>query len=270
MPKKIEEKIVEEKAEEIEEVAEPYESADIDEEVPKIKIENPTGWRPKTSLGKQVIEGKITSIDEVFEKGLKITEANIVDILIPNLMNEIVLIGGSSGKGGGKKRTTSRRTTRMHKSGRRFRASAMVIVGNGNGYVGVGMAAGPASKTREVISKATNQAKLNLMPVRRGCGSWECNCASHHSIPFKITGRCGSVYIDLLPAPKGIGLCVNDDSKKYMKLAGIKDIWCKSRGQTSTRYNTIKALVNAFTKLNKFRVREDYENATGLKVGKVD
>lgn len=236
----------------------------------EVKIAMQGGWVPKTALGKKVVEGKITSIDEIFEKGLKIGESQIVDILLPNLQNEIILVGGTTGKGGGIKRTATRRTTRMHKSGRRFTASALVVVGNGNGYVGAGMAAGPAGKQREAINKALNQAKLNLIPVRRGCGSWECNCSAHHSIPVKTIGRCGSVHIELIPAPKGIGLCVNDESKKIMKLAGIKDIWCKSRGQTATRYNTIKAIIDAFTKLNRFRIREDYEKATGCKMGRVE
>lgn len=239
------------------------------EELATLKGRVPEGWSPKTSLGKKVLEGKITSLDEIFEKGLKITEPYIIDMLVPNLENDIVLIGGSGGKGGGAKRILSRRTTRMHKSGRRFRTSAMIIVGNGNGYVGVGMASGPTGKHREVITKATNTAKMNLTPIRRGCGSWECNCGGSHSIPFGVTGKCGSVHVTLLPAPKGIGLAVTDEVKKLMKLAGIKDVWCKSRGQTSTRYNTIGAFVDALSKLNQFKTREEYEKITGMKTGSV-
>ncbi len=263
--KKAAEEMEEEKAEEeLKEITE----KEIKAEEPAISI--PEGWIPRTTLGQAVAKGKITDIDDIFEKGRKITESQIVDVLIPNLQNEIVMIGGTGGKGGGARRIVSRRTTRMHKSGRRFRTSAMMIVGNNNGYVGVGMGSGPTGKHREIIEKATNKAKLNLIPIRRGCGSWECKCGGSHSIPFTVKGKCGSVHVELYPAPKGIGLCVSDEVKKVMKLAGVKDIWCKSRGQTTTRYNTIRAVMDALSKLNRFRTREDYEKTTGMKTGRVD
>jgi len=226
-------------------------------------------WTPRTSLGRKVLSGEITSIEKLFESGVKITEPEVVDVLVPDLRNDIVLIGGSSGKGGGKRRTPSKRTTRMHKSGRRYRLSAMAIVGNGNGYVGVGKAHGPPGQHREVVEKALTKAKLSLIPIRRGCGSWECACGTPHSIPFQITGKCGSVKVTLKPAPKGIGLVVMDEMKKVMRLAGIKDVWCKSMGQTSTRHNTVEAVFDAFSRTNKFRTRPDYEKAVGMREGKV-
>jgi len=226
-------------------------------------------WTPHTNLGRKVLSGEITNIDTLFENGIKITEPEIVDILVPDLMNEIILIGGSSGKGGGKRKTPSKRTTRMHKSGRRYRLSAMVVVGNGNGYVGAGKAHGPPGQHRDVVNKALVKAKLNLIPIRRGCGSWECACGTAHSLPFQVTGKCGSVKITLKPAPKGVGLVVMDEIKKIMRLAGIKDAWCKSRGQTSSRQNTVEAVFDAFGRTNRFRVRDDYEKAVGMKEGKV-
>lgn len=226
-------------------------------------------WTPRTELGRKVLSGEVTDIDTIFENGTKITEPEIVDVLIPDLKNDIILIGGSGGKGGGKRRTPSKRTTRMHKSGRRFRLSAMAVVGNGNGYVGVGKAHGPPGKHREVVEKALVKAKLGLIPVRRGCGSWECACGTAHSIPFQITGKSGSVKITLKPAPKGVGLVVMDEIKKVMRMAGIKDVWCKSMGQTSTRVNTIEAVFDAFSRSNKFRTRPDYEKAVGMREGRV-
>src|SRR3972149_5157512 len=94
----------------------------------------PEGWKPKTKLGKSVVENKINDISEIFEKGIKITEPEIVDVLLPNLEKEIIFIGGSTGKGGGIRKTPFKRTTRMHKSGRRYRISVMVVVGNRDGY----------------------------------------------------------------------------------------------------------------------------------------
>lgn len=272
-PKK-EEKVEEKSIEEVEIII-PEEIGKIEEEIPiqeapEQKILIAEGWVPRTKLGKDIAEGKITDIDYLFSNGIKITEPGIVDTLVKNLNNEIILIGGSAGKGGGIRRTPSKRTTRMHKSGRRYRISVMVIIGNGNGYVGLGLAKGIVGMHREVLKKSLNRAKLNLIPVMRGCGSWECNCGGNHSIPFNIRGKEGSVKVELISAPKGIGLCVSDEVKKMMRLAGIKDIWCKARGQTRSRINLLKACFNALRKLNTFKVKSEYEKAVGLKIGRVD
>ncbi len=223
------------------------------------KIEIPEGWKPRTRLGKDILENKITDIKEIFEKGIKITEPEIVDVLIPNLEKEIILVGGSTGKGGGIRRTPFKRTTRMHKSGRRYRISVMSVVGNKNGYVGLGFASGPPGKHQDVIQKSVNRAKLNVIPIRRGCGSWECLCGTNHSIPLSVRGNSGSVEVILYPAPKGIGLVVSNEIKKIMKLAGISDIWSKSRGQTATRVNHAFSAFYALRKLNKFKTNDEQE-----------
>ncbi len=236
----------------------------------KAKVVIPEGWKPKTILGKKVLAGEVTNIGEVFAKGIKIAEPPIVDILLPNLEREIILIGGSTGKGGGIRRTPFKRTSRMHKSGRRYSISTMSIVGNKNGYVGMGLASGPPGKHQEVIVKSTNKAKINIIPIKRGCGSWECSCGTNHSIPFTVRGKSGSVIVELLPAPKGIGLCVSDEVKKLMKLAGISDIWCKTRGNTHMRINLIKAVFNALKKLNVYKIKPEFEEKVGMTIGKVE
>ena len=208
-------------------------------------------WIPRTELGKQVAEGKIT-LDEIFALGKKIKEPQIIDRLMPSLQSEIIFIGGSPGKGGGIKRTPTRRTTRMHRSGRRYRISAMVVIGNGNGYFGIGKAV--ASENRVAIEKATINAKLNVMPVKRGCGSWECACGTEHSIPVQIEGKSGSVRVQLIPAPKGVGLCVNKESKKIMRLAGLHDVWSQCFGESKTRNNYALAVVDAFRRMNRMRL----------------
>ncbi len=208
-------------------------------------------WIPRTELGRQVAEGAIT-LDEIFEKGKKIKEAGIVDRLIPGLQSEIIFIGGSPGKGGGIKRTPTRRTVRMHRSGRRYRISAMVVVGNGNGYAGLGKAV--STENRTAIEKATEVAKLNIMPIKRSCGSWECTCGEAHTVPVKVEGKSGSVTIRLMPAPKGIGLCVNNEAKKVMRLAGMKDIWSKRFGESRSRSNYALAIFDAFKKMNRMRL----------------
>jgi len=106
--------------------------------------------------------------------------------------------------------------------------------------------------------------------VRRGCGSWECGCGTAHSIPFTVTGKAGSVRVNLKPAPRGLGLAVSDEVKKMIRLAGITDVWCKSRGQTQSRVNLMKAVFDALYKLDTFRVTEAGEKAVGLKTGRVE
>jgi len=90
---------------------------------------------------------------------------------------------------------------------------------------------------------------MNIIKVWRGCGSWECGCDALHSIPFKTEGKCGSVRVILMPAPKGVGLVADDESKKILRLAGIKDIWVKTFGNTSTHINLITAVYNALKNL---------------------
>jgi small subunit ribosomal protein S5 len=224
-------------------------------------------WVPKTELGRQVLKGEITSIEKIFLEGKKIAEPEIVDMLIPNLKSEVFLIGGSSGKGGGIRRIVARRTTRMHKSGRRYKISMFVAVGNENGYVGLGFASGPMGKQREIMEKAIRKAKLNIIPVTRGCGSWECLCGKPHSIPAIVEGKSGSVRVKLIPAPRGLGLCAHDEIKKLLRLAGIRDIWMKSRGNTGMRINFISAVFNALKKLNKYKFTQEFKQKTGLVIG---
>ncbi|MEM5875095.1 MAG: 30S ribosomal protein S5 [Candidatus Aenigmatarchaeota archaeon] len=204
-------------------------------------------WVPKTSLGRAVLEGKIKSIDEILESGKKILEEEIVDYLLPGLKEELIFIGKRTGKGGGAQRIPIRVTARMKKSGRRFRMSAFVVVGNENGYVGIGK--GVSVDAKKAIEKARKKAKLNIIKVKRGCGSWECGCGTEHSIPYKVEGKCGSVKVILYPAPKGVGLVADDESKKILKLVGIKDVWVKTFGNTSMHINLIGAIYDALKKL---------------------
>lgn len=228
----------------------------LPEEIPQIRMESALDrWQPKTELGKAVFNGVITNIDDVLKSGKKIIEAEIVDKLVPDLKNELVLIGGRTGKGGGIQRIPVRITAAMHKSGRRFNYSSLVVVGNENGIVGIGRAGAP--ETRDAIAKAIRKAKLNIIKVSRGCGSWECGCGTEHSIPFKVTGKSGSVKIELLPAPKGVGLVADDETKKLLRMAGIKDIWVKSYGNTSMRINLITAVFNALKKIYTYQRSEE-------------
>jgi len=211
--------------------------------------ENVAEWIPKTQLGHDVVKGKYKTLENILKKGIVILEPEIVDKLDPEMKSEVIYIGGSPGKGGGIRRTATKRTARMHKSGRRFKLTAMVFVGNENGILGLGKAT--SKEHRIAIEKATLKAKLNIFRIKRGCGSWECGCGGDHSIPFGSKAKCGSVTVELLPAPKGVGIVADNSSKKILKLAGIKDIWVKTYGQTSSRLNLSSAIFEGLRKLNK-------------------
>lgn len=204
-------------------------------------------WKPKTELGKLVASGAITTIDEVLDSGKKIIESEIVDKLVPDMRSELILIGGRRGKGGGKQRIPIKITATMHRSGRRFTTNAFAVVGNENGLIGTGKAS--AKESRSAINKAVSKAKRNITRIKRGCGSWECGCDGNHSIPYRTKGKSGSVRVVLMPAPKGLGLVADDESKKLLKLAGIKDVWMKTYGNTGMRINLINALFDALKKL---------------------
>ena len=210
-----------------------------------------TTWIPKTQLGKDIVSGKYTDIMQVLDSGRLILEPEITDYLVPNLKQEIVYIGGSPGKGGGIKRTATRITARMHKSGRRYNSSSLVVVGNENGVIGIGKAS--SKEHRQAIEKSVAQAKLNIVKVKRGCGSWECFCGTSHSLPFRVSAKYGSVTVTLNPGPKGIGIVASEEARKMLKLAGIKDVWVSSEGQTATRINLAFAIFNALKNLSRVK-----------------
>lgn len=215
--------------------------------IPPVEERKRTSWKAKTALGRQVLEGKITNIDEILSSGKRIIEPEIVDYLVPNMQSELILIGGRPGKGGGIERIPIRITAKMHSSGRRFRTSALFVIGDGNGIIGVGR--GGSVEPRTSMEKSMRKAKLNIIKIKRGCGDWECGCGTDHSIPFKTKGHSGSVKVELMPAPKGVGLVVDKETKKLLKMAGIKDIWIKTFGNTSNRINLISAVFDALKRL---------------------
>jgi len=178
-----------------------------------------------------VYEGQIASIYEIFERGDRIKEVEIVDALVPDLQNEVININ---------------LVQKQTDAGESSRFTALVAVGNGNGLVGVGL--GKAQRVRNAIEKGTRLAKLNLYPIRRGCGSWECDCGEPHTLPFKVTGKAGSVEVTLIPGPQGLGLVAGDTAKYVLRLAGIKDCWSSTKGKTTTTtsfaYATFNALKN--------------------------
>ncbi|MCX6741613.1 MAG: 30S ribosomal protein S5 [Candidatus Pacearchaeota archaeon] len=206
-------------------------------------------WSPRTQLGKQILKNEIKDIDQIFDSNFKILEPEIVDSLLPGLEMELINIGQSKGKFGGGKRRVWRQTQKKTAEGNVPTFACMVIVGDKNGHIGMGY--GRAKETLPAKQKAIRQAKLNLIKIRRGCGSFECTCGEQHSIPFKVEGKVGSVRVLLMPAPRGTGLVADKECQKVLKLAGIKDIYTRSFGQTRTKINMIKAYIEALKKLNE-------------------
>jgi len=188
-------------------------------------------WVPRTRLGKMIQEGKISSIDEVFAEGQKIREPEIVDVLLPDLQEEVININ---------------LVQKQTDAGEKSRFKAIVAVGNRDGYAGLG--SGKAKQVRTAIEKAAMDARLNVVQVRRGCGSWECRCGKPHSLPFQVRGKCGGVEILLVPGPRGLGIVASEEAKVILGLAGVKDVWTRSFGSTRTVPSFAFAVFDALRK----------------------
>jgi small subunit ribosomal protein S5 len=143
---------------------------------------------------------------------------------------------------------------RMTDSGRRVRFNVLCVVGNSDGYVGLAVCKG--KEVSGTIRKAIDKAKLNLIPVMRGNGSWESSEGPGNSVPFKVTGRSGSTRITLMPAPAGKGLVIGDYGRRVLNLAGVTDVWARSAGQTRTTINFARATFNALIELNKTKIND--------------
>ena len=196
-------------------------------------------WNPKTDLGKKVKAGVITNIDDILNHGFKILESEIVDVLLPNLEHTLLSVGQSKGKFGGGKKSIWKQTQKKTNEGNKPKFATLAVVGDKNGHIGIGY--GKAKETVPAREKAVRNAKLNLINIKLGCGSWACNCHDLHSIPFKVYGRCGSVRVYLLPAPKGTRLSAETEVQKLLSMAGIKDVYSQTFGQTRTKINLIYA-----------------------------
>ncbi len=233
------------------------------EEVPELKSE----WKPVTAVGRMVKSGEITDIEEIFNHGLKIKEAEIVNRLLPDLEEDLLLIGQAKGKFGGGQRRIFRQTQKKTNEGNRIQFTTCAVVGNRDGFVGV--AIGKSKETVPARDKAKRNARLNVIKIRRGCGSWESDSMEPNSIPFQITGKCGSVRLTLLPAPRGTGLCVEKECAKILALAGIRDVWSKTEGQTNTKLNLIYALMDALKKLSEQKTHGQDAAKVGLVEGRL-
>jgi len=198
-------------------------------------------WKPSTKLGRLVKNGKVRSFEEIFRFCIPIKEPQIIDHLVKSknheLKEEVMKV---------------KPVQKQTKAGQRTRFKAWVLIGDEKGHIGLGQKA--HKEVQGAIKGATLDAKMNFTPVRKGY--WGNKIGQPHTIPMKLTGRCGSVRCRLVPAPRGTGIVGAPTSKKVLQFAGISDCYTQSRGSTRTKGNFLYALFRAVTKSYTFLTPE--------------
>ncbi|CAK0825364.1 unnamed protein product [Prorocentrum cordatum] len=185
-------------------------------------------WVPCTKLGRLVKEGKITSIEDIYLHSLPIKEYQIIDQFFQpgTLKDEVMKIHP---------------VQKMSSAGQTNRFVCYVLVGDNNGHIGLG------SKCSKEVATAIRggiiAAKLSLIPVRRGY--WGNKIGLPHTVPMKVAGKCGSVRVRLVPAPRGSSVVGSPVMKKMLAFCGIQDCFSCSCGHTRTKGNFIKATFDA-------------------------
>ena len=197
---------------------------------------NDNGWTPRTRLGRMVQEGDVTSMEQALNTGLPLKEPELVDQLLPGLDDEVLDIN---------------MVQRMTDSGRRVKFRCVVAIGNRDGYLGYAEARD--DQVGSAIQKAIDVAKLNIISVDRGSGSWEDSAGGLNSLTRKAEGKAGSVTVEVMPAPQGLGLAAAATVRNILELAGVQDAWTRSNGNTRTTVNLAKATYNALKNASQSR-----------------
>lgn len=198
---------------------------------PRKPMEKP--WEPLTNLGRLVANGYITSLTEIYYHSIPIKESEIVDKLLQlenkTLKEECLKV---------------KSVQKQTKAGQRTRMKCVIVVGDSDGHIGVGSKL--AKEVQLAMKGALIAAKMNLVPVARGY--WGNKIGDPHTIPTKITGKCGSVRLRFIPAPRGTGVVGAPITKRIMALAGVHDVFSQSRGNSDTTENYVRAVYIALYK----------------------
>lgn len=209
----------------------------MSEEFPEVE----KAWVPRTWVGRLVAEGKIKSLEEILRRGIPIQEPEIVDVLVPGLKEEVIEVT---------------RVQRQTDAGELTQLRVVAAVGDGMNYVGVGK--GKGKEFGIALADAIRNAKLNVVKVRKGCGSWECGCGRPHSVAVAVTGSSGSVRVTLLPAPRKLGIAGNETAKIVLGLGGLQDVRVFSKGHTRNRMNYAFALHDALRRMLLMNLPQDW------------
>ncbi len=146
-----------------------------------------------------------------------------------------------------------RRVTKVVKGGRTLRFSAVVVVGDRKGNVGMGI--GKAKEVPVAIDKATMAAKKDMKPINIVNGT----------IPHEIIGKYGTSKIHLMPAKEGSGIIAGGGARAVLELAGVKDIVTKIHGSTN-KINSVRATLNG---LRSVRTKEQIAALRGKSVEEI-
>lgn len=128
------------------------------------------------------------------------------------------------------------RVTKVVKGGRNFRFSALVVVGDENGHVGVGT--GKSIEIPEAIRKGIEDAKKNIIEVER----------EGTTVPHEVDGLFGTGRVLIMPAKEGTGIIAGGPARAVLELAGLKDVKAKSLGSNNPR-NMVRATLNGLSEL---------------------
>merc|ERR1719301_513075 len=181
-----------------------------------------------TKLGRLVKEKKIESIEDIYLHSLPIKEPQIIDNFFApgTLKDEVMKIHP---------------VQKMTSAGQRNRFVCYVLVGDSAGHIGLGSKC--AKEVATAIRGGIIAAKMNLIPVRRGY--WGGRIGPPHTVPMKVHGKCGSVRVRLIPAPRGSGIVGSPTAKKMLSMAGVSDCFTASCGHTRSKGNFMKATFQA-------------------------
>jgi len=188
-------------------------------------------WVPCTKLGRLVKDGRIKSIEDIYLHSLPIKEVQIVDHFFgdasPHPLKDDVM----------KIMPVQKQTS----AGQRSKFLCYVAVGDSMGHIGLGSKS--AKEVATAIRGGLMAAKLQLIPVRRGY--WGNKIGLPHTIAMKVHGKCGSIRVRLVPAPRGSGVVGSPASKKMLAFAGVPDCFTCSKGHTKCRGNFLQACFHA-------------------------